>query len=198
MRNFARMPLTLVTGPVRSGKSTFAQRLAHGTGKMVEYIATAGQQDGDIEWSLRLALHAKERPAHWATVETAQMSLEQQLAHFSGARNSQCLVVDSLGTWLAAEMQAAAGHFDDDAAAASATLEARAIRYATGLESCAADTIVVGEQVGWDIVPVAASARAFRDILGRMQQRLGAAAHAAYLIVAGYSFDMRKLGEPIR
>ena len=35
-----------------------------------------------------------------------------------------------------------------------------------------AHVIAVSEQIGWDVVPVAASARLFRDAMGRMVQRL--------------------------
>jgi adenosylcobinamide kinase/adenosylcobinamide-phosphate guanylyltransferase len=55
----------------------------------------------------------------------------------------------------------------------------------------------VSEQFGWDVVPVAASARLFRDAMGRMAQRLAKLADRVYLVVAGYALDLRALGEPI-
>jgi adenosylcobinamide kinase/adenosylcobinamide-phosphate guanylyltransferase len=57
--------------------------------------------------------------------------------------------------------------------------------------------IAVSEQFGWDVVPVAASARLFRDAMGRMVQRLAKQADNVYLVVAGYALDLRRLGQPI-
>ena len=60
-----------------------------------------------------------------------------------------------------------------------------------------ADVIAVSEQIGWDVVPVAASARLFRDTMGRMAQRLARRADRVYLVVAGYALDLRAQGVPI-
>ena len=60
--------------------------------------------------------------------------------------------------------------------------------------SPAPEVIVVAEEVGWDVVPVSASARLFRDVLGRMKQRLAGAADEAYLVVSGFVLDLRALG----
>jgi adenosyl cobinamide kinase/adenosyl cobinamide phosphate guanylyltransferase len=46
-------------------------------------------------------------------------------------------------------------------------------------------------------VPVAASARLFRDAMGRMVQRLAKRADRSYLVVAGYAVDLRARGTPI-
>ena len=61
-----------------------------------------------------------------------------------------------------------------------------------------AHVIVVTEEVGWDIVPVAASARLFRDVLGRMKQWLAGEARDAYLVVCGFALDLHALGVRIR
>ncbi len=54
------------------------------------------------------------------------------------------------------------------------------------------DTIaVVGEQVGWDIVPERASARLFRDVLGRMERRIAARAERALLLVSGIVVELK-------
>ena len=57
--------------------------------------------------------------------------------------------------------------------------------------------IAVSEQIGWDVVPIAVSARLFRDAMGRMVQRLARRAERVYLVVAGYALDLRAMGEPI-
>jgi adenosylcobinamide kinase / adenosylcobinamide-phosphate guanylyltransferase len=57
--------------------------------------------------------------------------------------------------------------------------------------------IAVSEQIGWDVVPIAADARLLRDTMGRMVQRLAKEADRAFLVVAGYALDLRASGEPI-
>ena len=69
---------------------------------------------------------------------------------------------------------------------------------ADALERARAQVIVVSEEVGWSIVPTLASARAFADVLGRLNQRLAQHATRAYLVVAGYALDLkagRSVGE---
>ena len=59
--------IVLVTGGARSGKSTFAEKLAAQSGQRIGYIATA--QIYDEEMRFRVALHQQRRPANWQTYE---------------------------------------------------------------------------------------------------------------------------------
>ena len=58
--------LTHVLGGVRSGKSSFAQRLAS-RGDRVLLLATA--QAGDVEMVARIQAHRESRPSDWDTLE---------------------------------------------------------------------------------------------------------------------------------
>ena len=100
------MAVVFITGPVRSGKSAFGVRLARESGRDVTYIATAAGAPEDAEWRARLARHVRDRSVGWRTVETAAMSHAAQLALFREAPASACLLVDALGTWLAARIGA--------------------------------------------------------------------------------------------
>jgi adenosylcobinamide kinase/adenosylcobinamide-phosphate guanylyltransferase len=59
--------MVLILGGARSGKSTFAERLALQSGKSVAYIATATAGDEDMRE--RIKRHQAARPAHWCTIE---------------------------------------------------------------------------------------------------------------------------------
>jgi adenosylcobinamide kinase/adenosylcobinamide-phosphate guanylyltransferase len=59
--------LTFILGGARSGKSTFAEHLASQRSDRVAYIATA--QALDDEMAARIAVHRRERPASWQTLE---------------------------------------------------------------------------------------------------------------------------------
>ena len=191
------MAVVFVTGPVRSGKSSFAVRLARESGLDVTYVATAAAAAEDAEWRARLARHTRERPAEWRTVETAPLSHQAQLALFRNARASECLLVDALGTWLAAGIGARIELLEIDYVVFEEQLDREAAEFADAMLASPARVLVVSEQVGWDVVPVAASARLFRDVMGRMAQRLAARCERAYLVVAGYAVDLRAHGEPV-
>ena len=100
------MAVIFITGPVCSGKSAFGVRLARMSGCAVTYIATAAGAPEDVEWRARLVRHVRDRPASWRTVETAGMTHDAQLALFRDAAPGTCLLVDALGTWLAARIAA--------------------------------------------------------------------------------------------
>jgi adenosylcobinamide kinase/adenosylcobinamide-phosphate guanylyltransferase len=191
------MPLTFVTGPVRSGKSRFAERLAVESGAGVTYVATAQTDPSDAEWAARIAHHVARRPASWRTIETASPGAPSLAALAREGRAGAILLVDSLGTWLAAEMSARFAAGGETAALDSDALDAECASVADALVASAAHAIVVGDEAGWGLVPPYPSGRVFRDVLGRMQQRLAARADRAYLVVAGYAINLRAAGRVV-
>lgn len=191
------MALTLVTGPVRSGKSRYVLHLAARATGAITYVATAVRDPGDAEWETRLARHVHDRPAQWRTVETAEIGHDGFVAVFREGRAGECIVVDALGTWLAGRIATHIDALERDFASFEARMDHEADDLARAMLESRADVIVVTEEVGWDIVPVAVSARLFRDVLGRMKQRLAADAGNVLLIVCGYAIDLRALGARI-
>ena len=191
------MAVVFVTGPVSSGKSAFAARLALESGREVTYIATAAGEPEDVEWRARLTRHVRDRPASWRTVETASMPLEAQLALFSEAPAAACLLVDALGTWLATRISSQSDLLEIDYNVAASKLDEEAGKFVDAMLGSPASVVAVSEQIGWDDVPVEASARLLRDAMGRMVQRLAKSARNVYLVVAGYALDLRAAGRPI-
>ncbi|GAC1551291.1 MAG: bifunctional adenosylcobinamide kinase/adenosylcobinamide-phosphate guanylyltransferase [Vulcanimicrobiaceae bacterium] len=188
------MPCTLVTGPVRSGKSRFAESLARASGGAVTYVATARVDPADAEWAARLAHHAASRPPAWRVVETARPGAPPLADLARTARAGETLLVESLGTWLADRMSRGLESGDEAAALDGGALEAELTIVVDALATTRAHAIVVGEEAGWGLVPPYPAGRVFRDVLGRAQQRLAARASAAYLVVAGFALDLRALG----
>ncbi len=190
------MAVVFVTGPASSGKSAFGVRLARESGCDVTYIATAPGAPEDVDWRARLLRHVRDRPASWRTVETAAMSREGQIALFRTAGAGTCLLVDALGTWLAARIAERIDLLEIDYSVLESQLDDEAAEFVDAMLQSEAYVIAVSEQIGWDVVPVAASARLFRDAMGRMVQRLARRAERAYLVVAGYALDLHAVGEP--
>jgi adenosylcobinamide kinase / adenosylcobinamide-phosphate guanylyltransferase len=191
------MGVVFITGPVCSGKSAFGVRLARESGWPVTYIATAAGAPEDVEWRARLVRHIRDRPAEWRTVETAAMSDEAQLALFRHAAPGTCMVVDALGTWLAARIATRIDLLEVDYSVLESQLDEEAAKFVDAMLESPAYVVAVSEQIGWDVVPIAASARLFRDAMGRMAQRLAKRADRIYLVIAGYAVDLRAVGQSI-
>src|SRR4028118_707596 len=129
----ASRQLILVTGPARSGKSEWAETLAAGSGKQVIYVATGRVDETDLEWLRRLEQHQNRRPVDWTTLE---VPIELS-AVLRASKPSDCLLIDSLGTWTA--------NLLEQEAAVWATTQQDLL---ASLKSGAADVILVGEEPG--------------------------------------------------
>ncbi len=174
-----RPRLVLVTGPARSGKSEWAEHLAAESSPTVTYVATAALNPEDGEWQARIAQHRQRRPPHWRLWEVPA-NLPEAIA---AAPPDHCLLVDSLGTWLA-------NLLDQDDQVWQETLD----RLVASLSQTPSQVILVAEETGWGVVPAYPLGRLFRDRLGQMSRRIGTMADAVYLVVAGYALDLRQLG----
>jgi adenosylcobinamide kinase/adenosylcobinamide-phosphate guanylyltransferase len=164
------MPLTLLLGGARSGKSALAVRLAGRWAGPVTVVATA--EAGDLEMAERIRRHRAGRPAGWLTLE-APLELEAALA---AAPAGAFVVLDCLTLWVANLMEQGRddGHVEERARSAAATAAARA-----------APTVAVSNEVGAGIVPADALSRRYRDLLGQVNAIWAAAADQALLLVAG-------------
>jgi adenosylcobinamide kinase / adenosylcobinamide-phosphate guanylyltransferase len=188
---------TLVLGPVRSGKSLRAHALARGSGRAVTFAATAAIDPLDDEMTARVARHRADRPADWTVVETAPPDGTDLARVLREAPADRCVVVDALGTWLAARMMSPQFEAQVDAGARLALLEQAGDELVDAVRSARADLVLVGEETGWGVVPASALGRLFRDALGRLVQRLAAIADRVELVVAGYAVDLRAIGRPV-
>ncbi|MDJ1175575.1 bifunctional adenosylcobinamide kinase/adenosylcobinamide-phosphate guanylyltransferase [Roseofilum capinflatum] len=172
----------LVTGPARSGKSEWAETLAEQSEKPVIYVATAQRDPTDEEWQQRIARHQQRRPGQWQTREVPR-ALSQCLEE---GECGECLLVDSLGTWLANCLDL------EDEAWLSMEQE-----FLSQVKQTQADLILVAEETGWGIVPAYPLGRTFRDRLGNLIRHVGAIANPVYLVTGGYALNLTVLGTPL-
>ncbi len=175
--------IILVTGAARSGKSEWAEKLARQGNKPVTYVATAKRDPNDLEWETRINQHRLRRPAAWQTVEIC-LDLDIFIRE---ARPPQCLLVDSLGTWVANSLSLE----DDDWAARQADL-------LMSLEKTSVEVILVAEETGWGVIPPYPLGRRFRDRLGRLNQHVGTIANLVYLVAGGHALNLSQLGEKLK
>ena len=177
------MAAILVTGPARSGKSEWAERLARESGRAVVYLATAREDPQDADWSARIQAHRERRPPDW---ETLCAPTELETAIESLATSQFCLLVDSLGTWVANLIELGDREW-----------QGRVERLLGVLENHSALIILVAEETGWGVIPAYPIGRLFRDRLGALVRRLGPRCAATYLATGGHVLDLRRLGVPI-
>ncbi len=172
----------LVTGAARSGKSEWAEKLARSSGQQIVYVATAKIDPTDQEWQERIDQHRQRRPAQWQTIESA-VNVAQIIAE---ATASQCLLVDSLGTWVANFL---------DQPEVEWLLEEQ--QFLESLKNPTARVILVAEETGWGVIPVYELGRLFRDRLGQLIRQVGAIAHPVYLVTGGHALNLSQLGQVI-
>jgi adenosylcobinamide kinase / adenosylcobinamide-phosphate guanylyltransferase len=153
--------ITLVLGGARSGKSEVAESLL---GDDATYVATGapGDEGTDPAWAVRVERHRARRPPSWTTVETTDLAAVVRTLDGD-------VLVDSLGTWVAA-----APGFAVDAGELCDALRARAAR-----------TVVVSDEVGLGVHPPTAVGVAFRDALGDVNRAVADVADEVLLVVAG-------------
>jgi adenosylcobinamide kinase / adenosylcobinamide-phosphate guanylyltransferase len=178
--NFSQ--LILVTGPTRSGKSDWAEALALKTQQPVLYIATSQINPEDLEWQTRIAAHRDRRPSDW-TIWEVPYDLTMALRE---APLDRCILIDSLGTWLANTLEQSTEQWQQTQSALLEVLQQRSHRM-----------IFVAEEVGWGVVPAYPAGRLFCDRLGELVRRIGALADRVYLVTAGYALDIKRFGEPV-
>jgi adenosylcobinamide kinase/adenosylcobinamide-phosphate guanylyltransferase len=188
--------LTIVTGPVRSGKSSFALELARESDRTPIYVATAEADPSDAEMRERIARHRAER-GDMRTVETNERSGPRLADVVRAASAREIAIVDSLGTWVGSCLVDHARSLGEDPAALIAALERDAAGLVSALADASGDVVVVAEETGWGVVPPYPLGRVFRDHLGRLTATLAGRAGRAYLVVAGYAVDLRSVGRRV-
>jgi adenosylcobinamide kinase/adenosylcobinamide-phosphate guanylyltransferase len=178
----------LIIGGARSGKSTLAEKRAAESGLRVIYVATAQALDGEMKQ--RIAHHRARRPATWGLVESL-LDLAATLQRH--AAPDVCLLVDCLTLWLsnllfagAAARQAEAGQPVD-----CALLNTEVQALVDVLPRLPGRIIIVSNEVGWGIVPMAAVSRLFADEQGRLNQRVAAVCEKVTLVAAGLPLGLK-------
>ena len=176
-------PLILALGGTRSGKSTFGlaatRRLA--AGGRAWFLATAWS--GDPELDDRIARHRRERPADWPTIEVGP----DLAAALGGTDPDEPVLIDGLTLWLSTLL-------GDDAVEIDPILDGPVRAVLAAIAERPGPVIVVSDEIGSGIVPMHAGARAYRDLVGIVHQRVAAMADEAYLLVAGQPLTLKGPG----
>ena len=160
--------VTFITGGQRSGKSSYAMKLAEQGSDNPIYLATARIWDKDFEG--RVDRHKKDRGEQWQTIEE-----ELELSKYD-LRN-RTVVVDCITLWLTNVF--ADYKFDVDASLVFAKKEwARFI-------AADFDLFVVSNEIGMGVHAENEVGRKFADLQGWVNQYIANSADAVQLMVSG-------------
>ncbi len=202
----------LVTGGARSGKSSFAEQLALRLGERGTYIATA--QALDAEMAERVALHRSQRdlaapPGFWATAEEP-LQLTELLTTLglapaqpqdasptpvgaittaaSPSNPSMVVLVDCLTLWLSNWVLA----YEEDPCLVS-LINNKLDELCDAVRQYPGRLVMVTNEVGSGIVPAYKLGRVYRDLAGRMNQRLAQICDRVFLVTAGIPVELKSI-----
>jgi len=175
----------LVLGGARSGKSSFAEGLAAAIGGPVLYVATATALDDEM--AERIRQHQAQRPKEWRTLEEP---VDVAAAVAGGLGDARTVLVEDL-TLLLSNLMVGPDHDGAPDTAAAVGAERRACQELDALLRLPAHLILVSNEVGLGLVPAYPVGRAFRDALGRLNQRAAARVAEVYFLLAGLPVPLK-------
>uniref|UniRef100_A0A7V4FG87 Adenosylcobinamide kinase n=1 Tax=Fervidobacterium pennivorans TaxID=93466 RepID=A0A7V4FG87_FERPE len=159
--------MILITGGMKSGKSTFALNMA------LKYTKRAFLATGvpfDEEMRLRIEKHKAERKELFDTFEEP-VNVAEVLKNIDN--NYDVILFECLTTYLGNLY-----YYQLD-------VQERIDRLVDVLSNMSSDVIVVTNEVGWGIIPENPIARQYAEILGKTNTRLAKLAKEVYLVVSG-------------
>ena len=167
--------IVLVIGGTRSGKSAFALSRARELPGRKVYVATA--QACDEEMTERIHKHRQERGTEWTTCEEP-VHLGRVVRDISPVYD--VIVIDCLTIWLS------------NLLSAPSELEGEQDDLVHSLHTIGGPTLfIVSSEVGMGIVPENELARRFRDLAGRLNQRIAQIANEVFLVAAGLPLKIK-------
>jgi adenosylcobinamide kinase/adenosylcobinamide-phosphate guanylyltransferase len=167
------MPIILITGGARSGKSRHAEARVRAFPGRPVYIATA--EALDEEMAQRIAQHRARRGGEWVERDVP-LDLVPALIETDGGG---ARLVDCLTLWLSNLL-----HTQRDWPQAVFEL-------AEALSRQRSPVVMVTNEVGLGIVPDNALARTYRDAAGIMNQTIAGVADEVEFVVAGLPMKLK-------
>jgi|AGTN01.1.fsa_nt_gi Adenosyl cobinamide kinase/adenosyl cobinamide phosphate guanylyltransferase len=196
--------LIVITGGARSGKSKFAEQLAHESNLDVAYVATMPRVADDEELCYKIEKHRQQRPQSWTTYE-AERSIHQTLTKLP--KGPGVCIIDCLSLYVsnmmlsAVPLNGASEHTFENPV--SPRVLSRLDREIDESIEEMIDSIrnrqdltfiVVTNEVGWSVVPDNKAARIYKDLLGEANQKMAQVADTVYLACSGLKVKLKEAG----
>lgn len=178
--------MILITGGSSSGKSEFAERLVSDMGEKRLYLATGRVTDDEM--AARVLKHQLRRGSSWQTIEGNPSEDPAVYDSYDG------ILLDSVTTWVTNLLFASFeqnGQFVEpdwfkvDYRQIEEKIRDSVSAFAKMAEAYQLPLVLVTDETGLGVVPDTPLGRAFRDILGHVNQMLAGMAKDVYFVVSG-------------
>lgn len=183
--------MILVTGGARSGKSSFAEDYVKKIGALDEvlYIATAIAFDEGMK--NRIKKHRESRPKEWETLERYK-----DFAYFKDNniyKNKKVILLDCMTLLISNLLLEYKGDFDKISEEEIDKLEEYIDQEVSDFLEAFSDKkiVIVTNEVGMGLVPAYKLGSVFRDIAGRINQKIAKRADEVYFLVSGIPMKVK-------
>jgi adenosylcobinamide kinase/adenosylcobinamide-phosphate guanylyltransferase len=177
--------IVLITGGARSGKSSFAESFYEGKLDVV-YIATSRIYDDEMKD--RVMLHRMHRPEEWKTHE-ATYNLDNAICEHKN------YLLDCLTIMSANIMFDITKDYEVIPLEKQKEVEDTAVgeieNLVEGIREIEGNLVMVTNEVGSSIVPENHVARFYRDIIGRINQRVARLCDEVYIVACGLPLRLK-------
>lgn len=181
----------MILGGARSGKSTYAESLAKSLTDQVLYIATAIPFDDGMRD--RIKKHQKNRPHQWKTVEKYRGF--EDLVELDGFNGADVILLDCITVMITNLMMDEACDYDQITHEELDYIESRIMGQIDvlleQLEASGKKYILVSNEVGLGLVPPYKLGNYFRDIAGRINQKIAGIVGDVYFVVSGIQVKIK-------
>ena len=185
--------IILILGGARSGKSSFAEKIAVELGgEDVVYLATAQALDEEMED--RIKHHKRQRPQSWETIEKP-IEVSNVIADIA---EKKTVLMDCLTLFISNKILKN-NNLEDEGSNLKEkfNIEKNIIEEIENIINTARkreiNLIIVSNEVGQGIVPNNELSRLFRDIAGRANQYTADKADRVFITIAGYPIDLKEV-----
>lgn len=186
------MSLTMVTGGARSGKSNFAEELVNklvlrkkeqNSNAQVLYIATAIPFDEEMK--IRIQRHREQRSRDWRTIEQSE-----GLAKVFQQAEERIILLDCITVMLGNLLFSSGVDEEMPNIAEVAQVEKKITDQMTEIldvikRDLTRDVVIVTNELGLGLVPAYPLGRIFRDLAGRINQKIARASDHVYFVISG-------------
>ncbi len=181
----------LIIGGARSGKSTYAEKCAKEASQHVLYLATATVTDSDM--AARIQRHRESRPQTWETIE--QFKRFESIVEDERFIKSEVILLDCLTIMMTNLMFDEPIDYDQTTQEVINVVEQKIwqeVKMLLDLTKAYDKTLmVVSNEVGMGLVPPYKLGNYFRDISGRMNQRVAEIADEVTFVAVGLPLRLK-------
>lgn len=181
----------LITGGARSGKSSYAEKLAKEFAGKVLYIATSIPFDEEMK--SRVKMHKESRPSEWNTYEGYR---DLGRVVLSKGRGHNVILIDCITVMVTNLLLEYPGiDYDkagyEDFAESEKAIKSEIERLMEGVRESESTVIMVTNELGSGIVPENVLSRVFRDIAGRVNQYIAEQCDEVFMTVCGLPLKLK-------